>query len=420
MSAMITIPLDLPDVIVENTEITRDGEYVITVKSTLGHTTCRECQEEITRFHAHDAAVTLRHLSILGAPVYIRYRPRRYQCPHCPGRPTTTQQVVWHERRSPNTKPYEQYVLLQLVNNTVQDVSLKEGLSYDTVEGIIDRHIASEVDWDQVVEIGVLGLDEVARRKGRSDFIVIVSVRLADGTVKILAVLPNRHKKTVKKFLRSIPERLRQTIHTVCSDMYQGYINAAQEVLNKDRAPDEQVVIVVDRFHVAQKYHACVDSLRSKVCKRLKQELSQEDYDPIKGVMWPVRKRKADLTAEEAKKLEHLFELAPELKQAYDFREELTAIFDGAHSKEQATRLILDWKDRVVKSSLTCFKSFLKTLDNFLHEITNYFIDRHTSGFVEGLNNKLKVLKRRCYGILNLKHIFQRLYLDFEGYRTFT
>jgi transposase len=54
-----------------------------------------------------------------------------------------------------------------------------------------------------------------------------------------------------------------------------------------------------------------------------------------------------------------------------------------------------------------------------MDEITNYFLDRSNSGFVEGLNNKIKVLKRRCYGILNLSHLFQRLFLDLEGYRLF-
>ena len=54
-----------------------------------------------------------------------------------------------------------------------------------------------------------------------------------------------------------------------------------------------------------------------------------------------------------------------------------------------------------------------------MDEITNYFVDRNNSGFVEGLNNKIKVLKRRCYGIFNLRHLFQRIYLDMEGYRRF-
>ncbi|MBK1722581.1 transposase, partial [Thiocystis violacea] len=49
-------------------------------------------------------------------------------------------------------------------------------------------------------------------------------------------------------------------------------------------------------------------------------------------------------------------------------------------------------------------------------EIANYFVGRQTSGFVEGLNNKLKVIKRRCYGMTNLNHLYQRVYLDLNGY----
>src|SRR4029434_8840593 len=52
-------------------------------------------------------------------------------------------------------------------------------------------------------------------------------------------------------------------------------------------------------------------------------------------------------------------------------------------------------------------------------DIANYFIDRHTSGFVEGFNNKLKVIKRRCYGIVNVTHLFQRIQLDLYGYSLF-
>ncbi|HSX80277.1 MAG TPA: transposase, partial [Candidatus Saccharimonadia bacterium] len=60
---------------------------------------------------------------------------------------------------------------------------------------------------------------------------------------------------------------------------------------------------------------------------------------------------------------------------------------------------------------LRCFDGFLTTREHSLDDIANYFIDRHTSGFVEGFNNKLKVIKRRCYGILNVTHLFQRVQL---------
>ena len=74
----------------------------------------------------------------------------------------------------------------------------------------------------------------------------------------------------------------------------------------------------------------------------------------------------------------------------------------------------------VEASGLTCFDPFLKLLDTWLDPIANYFRQRQTSGFVEGLNNKLKVLKRRCFGIYNLRHLFQRITLDLEGYRRFS
>ena len=54
-----------------------------------------------------------------------------------------------------------------------------------------------------------------------------------------------------------------------------------------------------------------------------------------------------------------------------------------------------------------------------MDDITNYFLDRQTSGFVEGLNNKIKIIKRRGYGILNVKHLFQRILLDLAGYALF-
>jgi transposase len=412
MSAIIRIPLDIPDVRVLNIEANEAGEYIITVESTLFHATCPTCGRKITKFHGHADWVTLRHLSILGTPVYIRLRPRRYQCPYCPDEPTTNQQLPWHEPNSPNTKPYEEHVLLQLINSTPQDVSLKEGLGYDAVRGIVDRHIAREVDWVRLHAIDVLGLDEVAMRKGRHDYVVIVSARLANGCTTVSAVLPNREKNTVKAFLQTTPKRLQRTIHSVCTDMYLGYIKAAKEVLGS-------AVVVVDRYHVAQKYRESADALRRKERKRLKQELSEEEYESIKATMWAFRKNSASLTPNEALSLEHLFEHSPQRFLAYTFREELTAIFEQDLTKEGAIREIEDWQTRVAESELTCFDGILTTLDTYMDEITNYFLSRHTSGFVEGVNNKIKVLKHRCYGIFNLGHLFQRLFLSLEGYRQY-
>jgi transposase len=72
--------------------------------------------------------------------------------------------------------------------------------------------------------------------------------------------------------------------------------------------------------------------------------------------------------------------------------------------------------ERVRSSWMNRLASFLVTLENWMDKITNYFVHRLTSGFVEGFDDKVRFLKRRCFGIIYLKHIFQRLYLDLRGY----
>jgi transposase len=104
---MISIPLDWPDVRVLDTAINDPGEIMITVESNLKGRRCQHCQQQIEAFHQADEWITLRHQSILGRPVYIRLRPKRYNCAWCARRKgkkkvTTTQQLSWHW-----TWPYE-------------------------------------------------------------------------------------------------------------------------------------------------------------------------------------------------------------------------------------------------------------------------------------------------------------------------
>jgi transposase len=411
-TAQITIPLDIPDVRVIQTQVTAHGEFIITVESTLTSAVCHRCGRTIHKPHGSDDWVTVRHLPILGRPVYLRYRPKRYRCNTCEGQPTTTQQLAWHTPNSPQTNAFDRHLLLQLVNATIEDVSLKERLPYDVVLGVIERRIAQQVDWTWYTKLGVLGLDEIALKKGHRDFVVLVTACLPDGHVAILGVLPDRDKVTVKRFLTSIPAPLRQTIETLCTDMYPGYINAAREVLS-------HVCIVIDRFHVAEQYRAAADSVRKQELKRLKRELPQADYQQLKGSLWAFRKNQADLSPDEQTVLARLLGYSVELAAAHLLREELTTIFEQAQTLTQAQAELRAWQERVRHSGLTCFDAFLNTLTHWWTEITNYFRGRHSSGFVEGLNNKIKVLKRRCYGLFNLGHLFQRIFLDLEGYRLF-
>jgi len=410
--AQVTVPLDIPDVRVLSTEINKVGELIITVESSKEGTICRQCGREIRKRHGYAEWTIIRHLPVFGRPSYLRYRPRRYQCLECEGHPTTTQRLDWRESNSPHSIVYDDHLLLQLVNSTVEDVSLKEGVGYDCVLGVLERRISAKVDWGQYVALGVIGLDEIALKKGHRNFVVIVTARLAGGRVVILGVLPDRQKDSVVEFLRSIPERLKQSLHTVCCDMYEGFSEAVREELPEAR-------IVIDRFHVARAYRDGLDEMRKQELGRLKKELPAGEYKQLKGSLWALRKKPTDLTAEERRLLRLLFRYSPKLKQAYDLQQQLTAIFDQHLSLARAKTKIRAWIKRVARSGMRCFDHFLNTLGRWWQEILNYFVNRDNSAFVEGLNNKLKVLKRRCYGLFNLEHLFQRIFLDLEGYRLF-
>ena len=412
MKNTLEIPLDLPDVKLEKAELNETGDFLITVSSTRVGTRCHRCGREITKPYGHDRQISLRHLPILGRKTVIRLRPRRYQCQDCPGKPTTTQTLSWYDARSPHTKAYEAHVLLSLVNGTVQDVSRKEVLGYDAVMGIIDRRVTSVVDWSTLTHLEIVGIDEIALRKGHRDFVTLVTARVASAT-HLLAVLDGREKATVKAFFEGIPAHLVATIEAVCCDLYDGFINAAKEVFGPS------VKVVADRFHVAKLYRKGLDRLRQQEMNRLKRDLPKATYQEFSGVMWLLRKDIEQLTEPEQRCLQRLAEYTPALVRAYLCSLTLTRIFDTATSASEAQLALRAWQQVVQAQDLTCFDQFFGTLERHREEITNYFINRHTSGFVEGLNNKIKVIKRRCYGVLNLGHLFQRIQLDLIGYEAF-
>jgi transposase len=100
-------------------------------------------------------------------------------------------------------------------------------------------------------------------------------------------------------------------------------------------------------------------------------------------------------------------------------REQLTAIFDLKQTKEAAQASLRKWIAEIEQSGLNCFDKFIKTLKEQMEIITNYFVNRSNSGWIEGLNNKIKVIKRRCYGLSNALNLFRRIWLDLNGREAF-
>lgn len=193
--------------------------------------------------------------------------------------------------------------------------------------------------------------------------------------------------------------------------MWDGYVHAITEFI--EAHDDVTAQLVIDRFHVAKNYRDAFDTLRKKEMRRLKKELPAEEYKEVaKGMLWILRYNHRRLDKKSRKRLRSLFHHSPALHQAYSLREELTAIFNQKLSRQQASKRLHKWIAKVKKSNVSCYNKFVKTLKNYFDGIVNYFSDRANSGFVEGFNNKLKTLTRRCFGIKRLDTLARRLRLD--------
>ena len=404
--------LGLSDIEIERIVREEPKTLKIYVKSTKEGAVCHCCGKPITTIYGRGQEIVLRHLPMFGYKTFIVMTPMRYVCQTCQDRPTTTQALSWHTRKSTCTIAYEQDVMRSLINSTIHDVSLKHDLGADTIQGIIDRQVATKVDWDTIQTLAVIGIDEIALKKGHGNFVTIVST-YSQNELKVIGILGDREKSTVEKFFLSIPKRLRRSVKMVCSDLYRGFISAAKAVFGR------RVMVCADRFHVAKLYRDGLETMRKREMKRLHRLLSYKDLEKLKNIHWIIRKRRTELTSDERQILNFLFQRSPKLREAYELCEALTAIFDAPLSRGQGKRRLRGWMQRVTNRNVTCFNRFLKTLGNHLEEIANYFVTRQTSGFVEGLNNKIKVLKRRCYGIMHIGHLFQRVCLDLNGYTLF-
>jgi transposase len=127
--------------------------------------------------------------------------------------------------------------------------------------------------------------------------------------------------------------------------------------------------------------------------------------------MHDYRRRPEDLTPEQTQGLEDLFDKVPTLGVIYHFRWQATQIFDTAMNRAEAAIALEEWIAEARKTDLD-WEPFVTMLKNHWDGILAYFDDRRSSGPVEGLNNKIRVVMRRGYGIRNIATLWTRVLLD--------
>ena len=410
------IDLKLNSIKVKGVTIDSNGDYHIYVSCTANSTLCHKCGHKITKSHGQSDESIIEHLPIFDQCVFIHVKWPRFKCDKCDNDNSTTSfKPKWVNDTGNKTRVYENYCLKFLINSTIKDVSEKLNTTEEIIEGIIKRNIKTNINWMEIKPT-IIGLDEIALRKGHSHYVTIVSDLSDNKKVKILGVFDGNSKKDILPFLQSIPKEILLSLEGVTIDMGASYFSTLKKLI--DDVDRFNRIVTIDRFHVAKLLGDKVDKERKKVIKNLKIEFENDDdkLESIKRTMWPFRHHRDDLSEDENDRLEKLFELAPSLKECYKLREELYGIFEiEGLSKKEGKEKIDEWCKKAnlfETKGFNPFTSFIKTYRNFEENILNYFTNRISSGPVEGLNNKIKVIKRRGFGFRNIANFAKRLFLD--------
>ena len=149
-----------------------------------------------------------------------------------------------------------------------------------------------------------------------------------------------------------------------------------------------------------------------KITRGYKKKLSKAERKEFRSRMWEFRRDPSSLTEEEQAQLEALFETLPELRKLYDLRVEFKRIFDETQERAAAELALTAWIVKLLAAFPEMDKTFVKTYERWQEEILNYFDGRHTSGPVEGINNKARVITKRAYGLKSASSLWTRLVLD--------
>jgi transposase len=203
---------------------------------------------------------------------------------------------------------------------------------------------------------------------------------------ELLEVIDSHKQDDITEVLKQQPIEIREKVEEVSVDMWGGFPKVVKEVF-----PNAKVVI--DRFHVMQ-----------PVIKEFNQ-LRQKAKIKIKGSRFILLRNNVDLTEEEKVKLETILKRSKRLRLAYNLKEDFRNIFETCKTPQEAQEQLKAWLEK----AKTVYGAVLETIRNHLDNICNYFLNRTTSGVMEGLNNRIKLIKRQAYGFLNFINFRSRL-----------
>jgi transposase len=321
---------------------------------------------------------------VWGILVFLAYRMRRVDCTRCG---VTVEMVPWCDGKNQLTTTYRWFLATWARRLSWSEVAAIYRTSWDSVS----RAVGHAVEWGlahrDLGGVTALGIDEVAWSRGHKYLTLVYDI--GGDARRLLAVAEERTEASLRSCLDGLGETACQGVRHVCSDMWKPYLNVIAERLGG-------AVHVLDRFHVMQRFGKALDEIRAEEAKRLK----RDGYEPVlRRSRWCFLKRPENLTDKQTVKLSELLRYNLRTVRAYLLREDFQRLWEYK-SAAWAGRFLDEWTGRVMRSRLEPRKKVARTIRSHRPLILNWFRARGevSSGAVEGLNNKVKLVTRKSYG----------------------
>jgi transposase len=364
---------------------------------------CPHCGLESDKLHQNHRHL-VKDLPISGQPVYLQVNRRQFKCNNC--RKPFSEELDFVASKRTYTKRLAENILEQLKEGDILNVSRRNDVTEEEIQRMVED-IAEEITEPDLSKLKRLGIDEIALVKGQKNYCAVL-VNLDTG--KLIAILEKRTQEELRETLTGWGKEVLEQIEEVSIDLWLPYKNLVKELM-----PSAEVV--ADRFHVMKQINQELDEQRRaekravEAQKNKKQKAEKEaKLEVLKRSKYSLLKNEEDLTEPQKIKLEAIKENFPNLKKMQELKEEFRKIYETSENPTEGMLSISEW---LAKSSSVFTKS-CQTIRNWFGEIISYFERRTTNGVVEGINNKLKLIKRRAYGFRNFRNFWVRSMLSWH------
>ena len=374
--------LDLEDVIITNVENTAGQLHIYLELPRTAHT-CPACGATTDRIHDYRIQ-TIKDVP-LGKDTFLHLRKRRYRC-SCGKR--------FFEKNPflPRYYRVTSRLVAEIMFAFRKLIPATEIGSHFKVSAVTAMRYFNLFNKKPTRLPEVISVDEFKGNSGGQKYNSIV----ADPKNRtVIDILPNRYENDLIKYFSQFPNKT-EVKYFVC-DMNPHFRQVAKACFPK-------AVIVADRYHVVRQVYWAMERVR----KNEQNKLSTRFRKYFKKSRYLLTKPPEKLTVEEMDRLSLMFEIAPRLADAYRLKNEFLAVI---HSKSSAEgrRKLADWLLSVEVMELPEFHDCTKAYHNWFNEILNAMDVPWTNGYIEGCNNKTKVLKRVCFGMCNFSNFRKRI-----------